>query len=308
MISLWISLNIPTKLVSALVTIGAIATMVLPGPVNLDYTIRLYEGQKWQGRQVLEFSPAVLSAMQLDDPAVELYKRQLERLRTVESDPALSMVYTEQTRSDGWLVATAVGTGQGYTKLNELFFDGKAQINTTAFSGDQASVRIMSGGRNPGEIVSVGGTENWLIAGQQIIQSNADQVQLFNTARWINPFEIDIELTVIPGDPANSLVNLPLKFVRCGTRPNSSGAAINSRSACSHAYPRRNKCYPQRRLRNPVAQRRVETALPRNGKATTMAGHTLAGTKKCGPKRCMMVNGRNFWKYLRLSQMCSIEL
>lgn len=208
MVSLWMWLNLPARLVAALGAVVAVAALALPGPINVDNAIKLYGGQQWEGRQILELSPAVQTAIEQENPDVAYYQRQLARLRGVESDPALNMVYTEQTRSDGWLVVSVMGSGQGFTKLNELFFDGTAQISSSEQSGQEV-VRIFQGNRNPGELASVGGSENWAVLGQQVVQSNADQVQLFSTARWVDPFDIEIEIVPAGGVPNNSLAKVP---------------------------------------------------------------------------------------------------
>jgi hypothetical protein len=205
--SLWILLNIPAKVVSALAVVGVVAALSLPGPVIIDNAIVLYENEQWDGRRVLELSPEMVLAIENNDPSVEVYRQQLEQLRAVQDDPALNMVYAEESRSDGWLVATAVGTGAGFDKLNELFFGGRADISVSPFETgtSQREVSIFEGNRNPGEIASAGGSESWRITGEEIFASNADQVQSFDSAIWVNPFELNVTLSELPGAPTNSL-------------------------------------------------------------------------------------------------------
>ncbi len=221
MVSMWMWLNLPARLLAAFTTVVAVAALALPGPVNVDSAVKLYTGQNWEGRQIMELSPAMQTAIEQEDPDSAYYQRQLARLRAVESDPALNMTYTEETRSDGWLVVSVMGTGQGFTKLNELFFDGAAQISSSELAG-QEIVRILHPNRNPGELTTVGGSENWTIAGKQVIQSNADQVQINSIARWLNPFDIDIELSATEGAPNNLLALVPSALY--GTLP-AEGAA-----------------------------------------------------------------------------------
>ncbi|GAB4437610.1 MAG: hypothetical protein Kow0031_19440 [Anaerolineae bacterium] len=208
MLSIWMWLNIPARLLAVLATGAAVAVLALPGPVDVDNAIKLYAGEQWEGRQILELSPAVQTALEQENPDVAYYQRQLARLRAVESDPALNMTYSEKERSDGWLVVSVSGTGQGFAKLNELFFGGAAQISASEFGG-QELVRITQSNRNPGELTAVGGSENWTIVGQQVVQSNADQVQLYSIARWLNPFDLDIELNTVAGAPNGSLAAVP---------------------------------------------------------------------------------------------------
>jgi hypothetical protein len=207
MITVWALANLPAKLTGLLAIIATAIIIQIPGPINFSNTIVIYENEQWDGRQIIEISPQLLAAIESDDPSVDYYRRQLTRLRTVESDPALNMTYTEVTRDDGYLIATAVGTGTGFNKLNELFFDGRANITVAIFgtNNSQRQVSIFVGNRNPGEITAAGGAENWRISGEKIISSNALEVILFNTALWTNPFEINVNLTEIPGLPTNSL-------------------------------------------------------------------------------------------------------
>jgi hypothetical protein len=204
---LWAFAGLPAKISGLLAVVVTAVVLQIPGPVFFNNTMILYENEQWEGRQIMEISPQLLAAIESEDTTVDYYRRQLARLRTVQNDPALNMSYTEVTRSDGFLVATAVGTGTGFNKLNDLFFDGRADITVTVPNPTttQRQVSIFVGNRNPGEIQTAGGSESYRITGQQIILANADQVQLFNTALWTNPFEISVTLTENPGAPTNIL-------------------------------------------------------------------------------------------------------
>ncbi len=202
MFTSWVSLNFAEKLLGAVaVAVTTFMLAQLPGPIKMDTQISFYENGQWQAARVIEISPNVQQAVNGGDESVMQLVEQINKLKGAAAGTEVKFTYNEQVRSDGWTVITASGTGTGYDSLSNILFSGKADFRVGVFDTDKREVSLFVGNLDPQSVTAVGGKITYRITGQQITQSNADQVQLLNTAIWDNPTEMDVKLTEIAGAP-----------------------------------------------------------------------------------------------------------
>jgi hypothetical protein len=210
MLSFLISLNASGKLWGVVVAVVAsVALTQLPGPVRMDTQLAFFENAQWEVRQVIEIAPNVNQAINSGDESVAQLIDQIAKLKGAAAGTDVNFVYSEQTRSDGWRVITAAGNGVGFDKLNTLIFNDKADISVGLFGQGQREVSFFATNLEPEQVTAAGGEITYRITAQQINQSNADQIQLGNTAIWQDPVEISFKIIEFSGAPPSVLLTAP---------------------------------------------------------------------------------------------------
>ncbi len=215
MLSLLIPLDISRRALTIVAILGvSLAALQLPGPVITETTINFYQDGQWEVVQSLQISPSVQQALENGDESVAAYTRQVQKLKAASEESDANFAFSQQGRGDGWTVIVAGGSGQGLDKLNDLIFDGQADISVSAVEGSQV-VSIFRTNLDPNLVTSAGGSDLLAISGQLILESNADVAELNNTSvSWSNPFEISVRLTELPASPflsAGALIGMVLE-------------------------------------------------------------------------------------------------
>ncbi|RMF05890.1 MAG: hypothetical protein D6768_00285 [Chloroflexi bacterium] len=202
MLTFLFTANASEKLLGALAVLSALVLFQLPGAATTDVQVTLYANAQWEGRVELELSPAVAGSMDAGDASVERYSQWAKQLKAAADASGGDFKYTETPHADGGKTIVGSGSGQGLDQLNNIFFEGKADISVSIVNQGEREISIFRGNLDPGAVTSVGGSDTVSISGRLILGSNADQEQLGRTAIWQNPVEIDVRLTENSGDPS----------------------------------------------------------------------------------------------------------
>ncbi len=174
---------------------------MLSGYTNIETDVTIYENEQWQASQSVELSAEVVKLMAAEDTSVADISQKIAEAESLAQQDSLNFTFSQETREDGSMVIETAGNGQGFEQLNEMFFDGNADISVNEVDG-QRQVTIRQMGIDSSEMMEVGASNVIIITGKRIVQSNAGQVQLNATAIWENPNEIDVTLTEVAGDPS----------------------------------------------------------------------------------------------------------
>lgn len=225
MLSWFIPIGLSGKLWSTLALWGAaIMALALPGLVKVETYLTLYENEQWQARKVLEISGEVWALVEQKDPSVAAITQQVEALKQENAaNPQFS--YQQQPRSNGGVIITAGGNGQGFTKLNQLFFGGQAQI-----SAQGAAITLVASNLEPNSYTEGGGSYTIRIDGAEITASNATQPLLVNntTAIWENSPDLNLTATPLSGSPGSMAIGTTAALSEMAVI---SGAAVITPSA-----------------------------------------------------------------------------
>ncbi|HMQ53027.1 MAG TPA: hypothetical protein PKE64_27115 [Anaerolineae bacterium] len=195
--------------ISAIV-LSVIATL-LAGCLNLQTNIALHGQDEWHGVMAMQFAPEFVEMMEQGDSQTSTDTAELEEMLAHAQSAAdrsdLNVTFDEVKGEDGSLNYLLQAEGQTLQSLNEVFFEGKADISVTEVNGQrQITIRADmaedsdQAPSTPEDIemmkaFGLGVTVR--ISGGEIISSNASRVE-GNTAIWDFPTTIEVTLTEAP--------------------------------------------------------------------------------------------------------------
>ncbi|GAB4452450.1 MAG: hypothetical protein Kow0031_34880 [Anaerolineae bacterium] len=208
----------------ALVTL--LAGLMLAGCINAQTTVGIYGNEQWSGVTALQLSAEFAQMIEQADQSggetsMEMNSQEIEQWLAQAQQAAgrsdISVDFQEIKGDDGSRSYVLSGSGQGLEALNQIFFNGEADIATTEVNGQrQITIKANMAGSNeqsqeltPEEqamqqqmIQAMGIGVSFKLSGGEIISSNATRVE-GNTAIWENPSQIEVTLTEAPDfDPA----------------------------------------------------------------------------------------------------------
>lgn len=216
-----------------LVTVMLLAGLMLAGCINAQTNVGIYGNEQWSGVTALQLSAEFVqmmeqaekdggqTSMQMDSQEVDQWLAQAQQAAG-RSD--ISVDFQEIKGEDGSLSYVLSGSGQGLEALNQIFFNGEADISSTTVNG-QRQITIKSTlsetGGQPQELTpeeqamqqqmmqAMGIGVSFRLTGGEIISSNATRIEE-NTAIWENPAQIEVTLTeAATFDPAMVAVVAP---------------------------------------------------------------------------------------------------
>jgi hypothetical protein len=216
-----------------MVGLVSLASLLLTGCVNVQTNIALHAQEQWHGIAAIQISKdfvqlmeqgntsptqtteggTITSQFSADTQGLDEWKARVQELDQRED---LNVTFEEEKAEDGSLSYIVEGDGQQYAGLNEVFFEGKADISVADVNGQrQVTIRYQPPADATGQAAAPGGSQQppsqqdlemmkafglgvtYRISGGQIINSNATRVE-GNTAIWEFPTTIEITLTEAP--------------------------------------------------------------------------------------------------------------
>ena len=190
--------------------------LMLAGCINAQTNIGIYGNEQWSGvtalqlsaefTQMMEEADSGGNDMELDSQEVDDWLAQAQKAAGRED---LTVDFQESKGEDGSQSYVLSASGQGLNTLNEVFFEGKADISTATVNGQkQITIKhtFSDSAEQPEELTAeelamqqqmmqaMGIGVSFRISGDQIISGNATRVE-GNTAIWENPTQIEVTLT-----------------------------------------------------------------------------------------------------------------
>lgn len=206
---------INTKKFSRLSILGAVAvSMLLTGCIGVQTNLAFHGDGQWSGVQAITLSSEFVDLMEsegTDDGGLTTETEDLDQWRQQAQDAAadenLQVTFNETTGEDGSVTYVVQADGSQYDALNEILFQGEAEISVADVDGKrQITLRYDSSDTSGGEATpeeeemsaemmeAFGFSFVTRITGGEIISHNADRVE-GNTAIWETPGLIEITLT-----------------------------------------------------------------------------------------------------------------
>jgi len=206
---------IHSKKISRLSILVVVAvSLLLTGCIGVQTNLGLYGEGQWSGVQAITLSPELvkLRASEGTDSgqlpiSTEGLDKWLQHAQDMAADESLNVTFNEVSEEDGSLTYVLQADGSQYETLNEVFFQGKADISVAEVEGQrQVTIRYDTSKATEGEAMpggqeisaetmeAAGSKIITRISGGKIIDHNADRVE-GNTAFWETPGLIEITLT-----------------------------------------------------------------------------------------------------------------
>ncbi len=215
------------KLSKKLSVLALIITgLLLTGCINAQTNIALYGNEQWSGVQAIQISAEFVEMMEQGDSVstdgnvttttsvdTEGIDEWLEQARQAAERGDVNASFNEYKGDDGSLNYVMQAGGQNYDLLNEVYFQGEADISVAegggqrtvtinyVFSDPSADPNTQQQQLTPEEqemqsqmLQTFGMGISFRISGGKIISSNATRVE-GNTAIWDAPGEIQVTLT-----------------------------------------------------------------------------------------------------------------
>lgn len=201
------------------VALLAVVGLLLAGCVNVQSNMALYGQEQWSGVQAIQISSDFIQMMEQakNDPNVTAETQGLDEWLTQAQNAAqlsgTSVDFKEIDGDDGSKTYVLQASGQGYEQLNQIFFEGKADISVSSVNGQrQVTIQYIFENSSSEEnapaqeltpqeqqmqqqmLEAFGLGITFRIAGDQILDSNATRVE-GGTAIWENPTSIEVTLT-----------------------------------------------------------------------------------------------------------------
>jgi hypothetical protein len=209
-------------------SLGLLTIIVLvSGCMNAQTNLSLYGNEQWSGVQAIQIAPEMVAMMEesgedstVDTADIDEWLSNAEQAG-IRDDIQVS--FNEVKGEDGSQSYVLSASGTGYQSLNEIFFEGTANITTETVNGQkQVTINYMFSDSSaedqdlsPEEqamqaemMKSMGLGISFRISGGEIINSNATRVD-GNTAIWETPTEINITLTEAPSFNPDTIALVP---------------------------------------------------------------------------------------------------
>jgi len=195
-----------------------LATLMLAGCMSAQTNLALYGQEQWSGVQAITLSSDFVELMESEgadlsselSPESEGLDQWLQQAQSATDRENVNVSFNEVKGDDGSLSYVFQADGSQYALLNELLFQGQAEISVAEVNGQRhvtirydaaAATEGSAGGASQAdaemsaEMMQLFGiTIVTRISGGEIISHNADRVE-GNTAIWDTPRLIQITLT-----------------------------------------------------------------------------------------------------------------
>lgn len=194
----------------------SLVSLLLAGCLDVQANIALHSEGQWHGVTAIQIAPEFAKMMEegntgTTDTSVDTQGLDefLEKARQSAGRDDVNVTFNEVKGEDGSLNYIIQGNGQEYNSLNEVFFEGEADISVETVNGQrQITIRAeidtdeQAGSDSQQEMTpedlammkSFGLGITYRISGGEIISSNASRVE-GNTAIWDFPTLIEVTLT-----------------------------------------------------------------------------------------------------------------
>ena len=203
------------KTFSRLSILGTVAvSLLLTGCIGVQTNLAFYGEGQWTGVQAITISPEFVELMESEGTdggelttETEGLDEWLQQAQGAAADQSLNVTFDEVTEEDGSLTYVIQADGSQYDTLNEIFFQGEADISVAEVDGQrQITIRYDTSETTEGEATpedealsaemmeAFGFRIITRISGGNIISHNADRVE-GNTAFWDTPGLVEITLT-----------------------------------------------------------------------------------------------------------------
>ena len=197
------------------ILVAAAASLLLTGCIGVQTNLGFYGEGQWSGVQAITLSSEFVELMESEgtDVGGELTTETqdldewVQQAQGAAADNSLNVTFNEVTGEDGSLTYVMEAEGSQYEALNQVLFQGEADISVADVDGQrQITIRYDSSEATEGEATPEGEEMSaemmeafgfsfiTRISGGEIISHNADRVE-GNTAFWETPGLIEITLT-----------------------------------------------------------------------------------------------------------------
>gem|GEM_PF-2038245 len=207
-----------------------VAGILLTGCMNMQTNLSLYGDEQWSGVQAVQLSPEFEEMMEQGDTSTtetiegggtvttetsfdaEGFDEWLENAQNLSDSDDFEVTFNEITGDDGSQGFILQATGQRYEAMNQIFFNGEADITAETVNGQrQVTIRYdfseASESSEPEQelspeemamqqemLAAFGLSISFRISGGEIVSSNASRVE-DGTAIWETPSLIEVTLT-----------------------------------------------------------------------------------------------------------------
>lgn len=201
--------------ISTLVTV--FAALLLAGCINAQSNVALYGNGQWSGVQAMTLSAEFVEMMESSGEGTgdistetEGLDEWLQQAQSASDRADLNVSFNEVKNDDGSLSYILQASGQGLETLNEVMFQGEADIQEAVIDGQKRITIVYDAsqsGDNSGSaptpeeaqmsaemMQAFGISIITKISGGDIISHNADRVE-GGTAVWETPTVVEITLT-----------------------------------------------------------------------------------------------------------------
>jgi len=194
----------------------AFAALLLTGCISVQTNLALHGQGEWNGVQAITLSSDFVELMEEGEGGTSEFSTEteeldelLEQAQNAAADETLNVTFDEVQGDDGSLSYVIQANGSRYETLNEVLFQGEADISVAEVDGQrQITIRYDAAEATEGEAAPTEAEEQmsaemmeafgfsivFRISGDEIISHNADRVE-GNTAIWETPGIIEITLT-----------------------------------------------------------------------------------------------------------------
>lgn len=194
----------------------AFAALLLTGCISVQTNLALHGQGEWNGVQAITLSSDFVELMEEGEGGTSEFSTETEELdellqqaQNAAADETLNVTFDEVQGDDGSLSYVIQANGSRYETLNEVLFQGEADISVAEVDGQrQITIRYDAAEATEGEAAPTEAEEQmsaemmeafgfsivFRISGGEIISHNADRVE-GNTAIWETPGIIEITLT-----------------------------------------------------------------------------------------------------------------
>ena len=203
----------------------------LTGCMNMQTNLTLYGEEQWSGVQAMQLSPEFVEMMEQGDTSTtettegggtiatetsvdtEGFDEWLENAQNLSDSDDFEVTFNEISGDDGSQGFMLQATGQRYEAMNQIFFNGQADISTEMIDGQrQVTIRYDFSEASEGTseppiemspeemamqqqmLAAFGLSISFRISGGEIISSNASRVE-GGTAIWETPTLVEVTLT-----------------------------------------------------------------------------------------------------------------
>lgn len=202
----------------------AFAALLLTGCLSVQTNLALHGNGQWNGVQAITLAPEFVELMESEgneagadlSATTEEIDQWVEQAQSAAGSEKLNVTFNEVEGDDGSLSYVLQADGDGYEALNQMLFQGEADISVAEVDGQRrVTIRYDASQAAPEENAQTneemtpemmelfGLSFVTRISGGQIISHNADRLE-GNTAIWETPGLIEITLTeAAQFDPAS---------------------------------------------------------------------------------------------------------
>jgi hypothetical protein len=200
------------------ILVSVLAALLLAGCINVQTNLALYGQEQWSGVQAITLTSDFVALMESEgsDLSSELgtetegLDEWLQQAQSATNSENVNVSFDQVEGDDGSLSYVLQADGSQYAVLNEVLFQGQADISVAEVNGQrQVTIRYdaaaaTEGGATPTDQADAELSAEMMelfgfsivtrISGGEIISHNADRVE-GNTAIWDTPRLVEITLT-----------------------------------------------------------------------------------------------------------------